>query len=302
MSRSDNEQTGSINDFGSILAETRKSKNYTLDDVCEHIKVSKHIIEAIEENDIEALPAPTYTQGYIRAYAKYLEISETDVLEIYNRAVPHEMVSDLKSRTTLPGQASSQSPLVKTMTIILILAGIAALIYGSFQYYQEKADDMEMELEFKVPKNTGGSLNSPTKQVAISQDARFSEEDELILAPTEPVESIETIELADESEMQGVDEIADATEGISDYLEIYAENGSWLEVYDVSNARLFYNMVPAGATRQFEGRAPFRISMGNASTTRVKLNDIEVDLSNVTSRRNTANFTVSTENDKVIFH
>ena len=161
---------------------------------------------------------------------------------------------------------------------------------------------MEMELEFKVPKNTGGSLNSPTKQVAISQDARFSEEDELILAPTEPVESIETIELADESEMQGVDEIADATEGISDYLEIYAENGSWLEVYDVSNARLFYNMVPAGATRQFEGRAPFRISMGNASTTRVKLNDIEVDLSNVTSRRNTANFTVSTENDKVIFH
>jgi cytoskeleton protein RodZ len=88
----------------------------------------------------------------------------------------------------------------------------------------------------------------------------------------------------------------------NDVLEIYAENGSWIEVRDASDARLFYNMIPKGDTKVLQGKAPFYISMGNARTTRVLINDLEIDMKNYIRPNNTVKITVSTEEQKVIIH
>ena len=175
-------------DFGSLLAEARKAKNYTIDEISEYLKIPARTITALETNDKEALPAPTFAQGYIRTYAKFLEISEEKVLDIYNRAVPHDDVSDLKPRSNLPGEASSQSPLIKTITISLIIAGIAAVGFGSYQYYQEKAGILESELDAKQQSFTGNSLDSPgAGRLNIKQDARLTDDDELIVEKSDPV-------------------------------------------------------------------------------------------------------------------
>ncbi len=176
-------------DFGSLLAEARKANNYTIEEVSEHLKINAGIITALETNDKEALPAATFTQGYIRAYAKFLEISEDTVLDIYKHAVPHDDVSDLKPRSNLPGEASSQSPLIKATTILLIIAGIAAIGFGSFQYYQEKAGVMESELDTKEDSFTGNSLDSPgSRPLSIKQNARMTENGELVVEKTDPFE------------------------------------------------------------------------------------------------------------------
>ena len=81
---SDADMVDKNTDFGSLLAEARKAKNFTIDEMSGYLKIPSHMITALEASDKEALPAPTYTQGYIRAYAKFLEIS----VELPRREVP----------------------------------------------------------------------------------------------------------------------------------------------------------------------------------------------------------------------
>jgi cytoskeleton protein RodZ len=309
-------------DFGSILSGARRARNYSIEEVSESLKIPVQTISALENNAIEQLPAPTFTQGYIRAYARFLEISEDSIIEKYNHAVPHEPSSDLKPRSNLPDEASSQSPLIKFITLLLIFSGIAAIIFGSFQYYQKKADDIESSLENQPQSFTGNSLNSPGEQNLsiqqgpqsdkasdLQQDTTITEStvietDENIADSSEPlteVSSTEAILEAGNNEPAN-NEASNEVENKSDIIEFYAEKGSWLKVYDANDTRLFYNMLKPGKSKVLEGKAPFRITMGNAGSTRVVLNDLVVDTSNYIRGNNTAIFSISTEDETTVFH
>jgi len=302
MSHSDSdEQQRDLADFGRALAETRKSRNYSIAEISQHIKVPEHIIEAIETSNLDDLPVPIYTQGYIRAYAKFLEMSEEEAVAAYNRAVPHDLASDLKPRISQADEHSSQSVLVKTVTVLLIAAGLFALVYGIFQYYQEKASDMAVVQQDGDEPSTGSSLDEPSTLAISGEAGEYSRplpgeggDDSLI-------DDEAYVETAINEEADA--EIEDEAPVIApDTLEIQAEKGAWLEVYDDTNARLFYNMVKKGATETLTGSAPFRIKVGNADVTRVHLNGIEIDLSGHTRRNNTAVFTVSERDGTIIYH
>ena len=313
VNKSDSEIIEKDIDFGKELAEARKAKNYSIEEISGHIKIPVHTITILEASDIEALPAPTFARGYIRAYAKFLEISEDRVLEKYNLAVPREEDAALKPRSKLPDEASSQSPLVKSITMLLILAGIATVIFGSFKYYQEKADVMEGEFDTRDQAFTGSSLDSPGSN-------RLGDDGELIIGQSDPYENLSAADAAQELPEEGIDidsgDIASESSEIdvvteeapgeqaveNDIIEFFAENGSWMEVRDVNKSRLFYNMVPVGSSKKIIGKAPFSVTMGNAKTTRVVINDIEVDMTDYIRPNNTAVFSVSTDGQDIIIH
>jgi cytoskeleton protein RodZ len=320
-------------DFGSILATARKIQNHTIGEITEHLKIPARIITALEENDLAALPEAIFTQGYLRTYARFLEVSEDDVLAAYNRAIPHDQSAELKTSSSMPNETNSQSPLVKLVTIALLFAGLAAAIYAGYQYYQEKADIMENERESKARVFTGNSLDSPgTKRLNIKQNARLSEDGELLLGNdgNESEASVLNLNPAAEPAAEIVapkNDVADTGAGLKeqqeknsskldsrqqtepkkavvniDVIEIIAEEDAWLDVRDASSTRLFYNILKQGRSKSLKGRAPFNVSLGNARTTRVLINGIEVDMQRYIRRSNTARFVVSSEQDKVIFH
>jgi cytoskeleton protein RodZ len=316
-SESDKEIKEENIDFGSLLSEARKNRNYTVDDICEHIKIPVHFVLAMESNDLNALPSATFARGYLRAYAKFLEISDERIMEIYDRAAPRDQVKTLKPRSNLRNEASSQSPLIKTITILLIVAGIAAVIYGSYQYYQEKADVMESERDARQPGFNGSSLDSPgTSSLDLRQnsdstdDAITSEASSQESSGSTPSEidaqetaaSVTGDEASASMQQDMADEAEDKAIVVSDVLEIFAENGSWVEVRDASNSRLFNNMVSKGDTKVIQGTAPFHVTLGNAKTTRMLINDLEIDMVKYIRSNNTVKITVSTEDQKVVIH
>jgi len=310
---------GSVN-FGAVLASARKLQNYNVELISDQLKIPVRTINALENSDISLLPAPTYTQGYIRAYAKFLEISVDEVLDNYNRAVPHGEATDLKPRSNLPEEANSQSLIMKTVTMLLILAGILAIIIGSFKYYQEKADVIETKLESKQRSFTGRSLDSPsTDRKTTKQNVQMTDEGELTVLSAEADEtsSLDDVDEADANEITESnlaatleikeplvkEELTQEPEAVlTDVLTITAENGSWIQVRDATNTRLLYNMVPEGGVKVLNGQAPFRISLGNAKTTYLTINDLEVDMSEYIRDNNTAKFSVSSDQQQVIFH
>lgn len=311
MSKSDSELKEAKVDFGSILVAARQTKNYSIDDISEHIKIPHKVIAAIESNNIEALPPVIFTQGYIRAYAKFLEIPEDDVLAVYNRAMPDEAAANLRLRSSLHAGTSSQNPLFKAMTLLLIVAGIAAVVFGGIQYYQGKVDDMETRLESREESFTGHSLDSlGSRQSDVQQNTQSTGDDELIVGSTDAVDDLTAAGLIDESESSSVSGLQAEDERVEeapasvdkDVLEIFAKQGSWVEVRDATNTRLFHNLIPVGASHKLEGEAPFRISLGNARSTSVFINDLEVDMTELITRKNIATFTVSAKEETVFIH
>ena len=345
VDKTKNNETQKSNDFGLMLVTARQAQNLTIDNITERLKIPGRIIIALEESDLTALPESIFTQGYIRAYARFLEIPEDSVLTTYNRALPYESRQGLKSSSSMPNETNSQSPWVKLVSIILLVVGVAAAIYAGYQYYQEKADIMDSELEAKEGIFTGNSLDSPGKKhLDIKQNARLSEDGELLVGvkpingkvtddkvfdnkagdgnaspslnpaanaiTTSPEDKNSNIDFGVNSETtsdkEKIEKGTPATKQKAvakvDVIEFTAEEDAWLEVRDASSTRLFYNILKQGVSKSFEGRAPFRLSLGNARTTQVLINDIEVNMQRYIRPSNTAGVTISSEEGRVIFH
>jgi cytoskeleton protein RodZ len=70
---------------GSFLKSEREKKKKSLKDISNATKISKTTIEAIEEDRKESLPPPSYVRGFLRIYAKELDLDPDEVIEMHER-------------------------------------------------------------------------------------------------------------------------------------------------------------------------------------------------------------------------
>ena len=54
----DAETTSKDIDFGKDLAEARKAKNFTVEEISNHIKIPVHTLVVLESSNMEKMPAP----------------------------------------------------------------------------------------------------------------------------------------------------------------------------------------------------------------------------------------------------
>ena len=73
------------NAAGELLRERRHQLRLDLDTVAEALCIKPVYLAAIEQGRTEELPGPTYTIGFIRAYATYLGLDGERVLEMLSR-------------------------------------------------------------------------------------------------------------------------------------------------------------------------------------------------------------------------
>jgi len=68
---------------GEGLGKIRRYLSLEIDEVAVEIKVSKHNLEAIEAEDVHALPAPVYLKGFLKVYARTLGLDPKQVTDEY---------------------------------------------------------------------------------------------------------------------------------------------------------------------------------------------------------------------------
>jgi cytoskeletal protein RodZ len=76
--------------LGERLKAARKEKNLSLEEVEDAIHIRRHLLVALEENNLDEFPSPVVTRGMIRNYANYLGIDPIEALTLYdgNGVVP----------------------------------------------------------------------------------------------------------------------------------------------------------------------------------------------------------------------
>ncbi len=79
---------------GAQLALIRNQKGYSAEYVAGKLHLRLHIIQLLEADDYDNMPEPVFIKGYLRAYAKLLEIPSEDFIETFNRYYGAERKSE----------------------------------------------------------------------------------------------------------------------------------------------------------------------------------------------------------------
>lgn len=93
-----------IENLGQFLKNIREEKKIPAAQVAQELKTSLSIIQAIENNEYEKLPARIYVKGYLRSYSKFLGLDEEMILTTYKTKYPDETKQELViKQDKLPG-------------------------------------------------------------------------------------------------------------------------------------------------------------------------------------------------------
>src|SRR6266550_134447 len=79
-------QVSELASFGEELRREREIRGISLKEIADATKISKRFLEAIERNDHKTLPAPVFTRGFVREYARYLGLNAEEMVNRYNFA------------------------------------------------------------------------------------------------------------------------------------------------------------------------------------------------------------------------
>jgi cytoskeleton protein RodZ len=116
-------------DVGMALRNAREALGMSVHDVAERIKFAPRQVEALEANDYAHLPQATFLRGFVRSYARVLELDEVPLLA----ALPTEPVRQIAAGTQVVDVAFPSIKLLQRVNV-LWLAGalVVALALGLF--------------------------------------------------------------------------------------------------------------------------------------------------------------------------
>ena len=306
-------------DVGMTLRVAREGLGLSVHDIANRIKFAPRQVESLEANDFEHLPQATFLRGFVRSYARVLQLDE----EMLIAALP-----DVTGRKPAPRAQSVNVTFPAAQALrrvnLLWLAGAlgVALLLGLFVLLQNgsaSASRAETVVEaVDLPGNDSGVATVANSDVQSATPAKTAEVPVPVVQSVKPPEApvpkpappaapkrvvvpeIEKspIEAAPSpapvpvSAPAASSESVSATEGESKPtvpleilkrrpLHFIFDEASWAEVIDVNGNVLLSRDVPRGGEKWIggPGRAPYSVSIKNPAKVRLYNKGTQVDLS-----------------------
>ena len=124
--------------LGEYLKNRREARKITLEEVAQVTKIRKPILEAIENNRHELLPTRVFIHGFLRTYASYLGLDESEVIKRYQEAL--EGLEVKEDEGEIVGKKHPQRILSPARIFVLSVIFIVALAFWFFMRPQEKEE------------------------------------------------------------------------------------------------------------------------------------------------------------------
>jgi cytoskeleton protein RodZ len=147
--------------FGDNLRREREMRGITLTEISESTKISKRWLQALEEEQFSLLPGGVFNRGFVRAYARFLGISEeaavADYLAASNEKAPEEDKFPLEVQEK--PEAPRPGPRRFGIPVAIFAAGMALVVGGVAYWMGHKAGRSSGEQQ-----NSGAASNTAAAQ------------------------------------------------------------------------------------------------------------------------------------------
>jgi len=269
---------------GRLLKAAREKLELTPKDIAAQLNLQINTIIALENDDEEKLPVSTYVRGYIRSYARIVNLNADTLIKLYESGAlpPPEIIPDVKQHT----QISSRDKPVKAVTY-LVTFGLALLLIAWLQsHYVVDQAKMTADTSTQGEKHYGGSLNYPIK-IVIHPDTPFLDKayydalensSELPLYVDEPETSGNLTDILDVPGSLSIDTtISEPTNDDNvlpgtDQVSFIITKESWIKIQDSANKVMYMDTARPGERVDLSGEAPFSVILGYSPGVQVTFN------------------------------
>lgn len=166
---------------GQLLRQARIQNQLSEQDVADSLNLKLNVVQTIEQDKFEQMPAATFTKGYLRSYAKLLGIDEQQVISLYEKqgVKPADPKLDMKSFSKRPkldngDHKFSFMPFI-LLLIILVAAGFFWIKSDSLLSVEQTTDIQSSllpannELQSATQLQTNESVVTPTQTSATAE-------------------------------------------------------------------------------------------------------------------------------------
>ncbi|MBA7689363.1 hypothetical protein ES703_97869 [subsurface metagenome] len=118
--------------IGLTLQQARQKRRLKLETIGKKTKISIRYLKALEAEDWDAFPAPTYVQAFLRNYANFLNLDSDELIREYKKYLQPTTKVPVAERLIPKGMRT------KKMTILPIAISIVVLIIwgGWFLFFR----------------------------------------------------------------------------------------------------------------------------------------------------------------------
>lgn len=253
------------------LREQRERRGLNRHQVAEDLHVDEQTIAALEAGRFTSLGAPVFARGHLRKYATVLGLNAEELLAEFelDSAQPPELVPLTPSAPRLRPEVP-----VKWLGA----ATVAAMVLGVAWWALTQP---ETALVSQAPEAPPVLAPPPAAPVNVAPQPA---------APVEMTQQPATVAVPVPSAAEQVTE--PAVPGTPVRLQLSFSADSWVELYDASGQRVFFDLGSANSVRSLTAAAPLKVFLGFADGVQLELNGEPVVVPAQMRHGNVARFTV----------
>src|SRR5689334_8735306 len=115
-------------EIGETLREARMRRRIDMTEVEAATKIRAKYLRALENEEWDLLPGPTFVKTFLRTYAEYLELDPRMLVEEYRQRYERPSTQDLTPFGPGMGGRRRQRPRRSLGPLVVVLGGIAVLL------------------------------------------------------------------------------------------------------------------------------------------------------------------------------
>ena len=253
---------------GKILSSARKNKRLRYKKISSELNIEESYLIALEEEKFDSIPGgEPYIKGYLRSYAKKLDLNPNLIVETFlkentsKQTKPRDF-SQSKNFRTFSYLALLRNPLVLFFISFLLISLIFLLFRSGFESEEVQKTFLDNDKNIILEGNI-------TQSEELGSSIEKLHDNLNVISPT--------LNASEEFQDNKAEILVDQTISRENLLFIKVIEECWLEVFS-DNERLLYRLSQAGEEYAFNEER-LKLIVGNFKNVQVSFNDKIVNLS-----------------------
>lgn len=293
---------------GATLRRVREQAGIALEAVAQRTMIPLSRLRALESDDYDRVGVATFVVGYVRSYAKFLNLDPAPLVAALEPSLPNAELAPMQPAPpvalALHVQKRPRSFFWPAVIVIVVILGAVAFVgINTVLVPDNEPASVTPALPASQPDEASGnvlqlpldavdegpvmepladeSMDEPEEVSTAADEASLGDAD---FALTPSGSSAQTPAPLGQPE-EPAQPLTTATDQSPDELSLSFTEDCWLEVTDATGKALIARLATSGDNLQLFGQAPFQVVLGNAPAARVVFNGDAVDVAPSAQRK-----------------
>lgn len=277
---------------GAVLREARERMGMSVEEVAIRLKFAPRQITALEEDNYAQLPQLAFVRGFVRSYARLLQMDAAPLLDALPGAPAPDLSPAKQAREdVLPGNGSAQNQNLLWLAgalVVAVIIGVLAWKYDAGNAVTKPVVENNPAVASEVSAAVPASAVQPaeestalpqstaaTKQIATNTGAPAKAP---AATPVKPAPHPVTPHAASGVSAASGVAAAPHKQRPAQQVRLEFDEDSWVDVKDGNGKILLSTLGKQGSTEVVSGPTPISVVIGNAKGVRVYYKNEALDL------------------------